>query len=177
MTSPYALYQFLVNVADADVGTYLRLLTFLGREEVEELDRATVEAPARRAAQRRLAQELTTLVHGAGETERVEAASRALFGQGELRDLDAATLAAALEEAPHVTLPRPLPPYVDLLVATGLDASRSAARRTLAEGGAYANNERVTDSEAAPSDADLLHGRWLVLRKGRRTLAGVLAEG
>jgi tyrosyl-tRNA synthetase len=175
MTSPYALYQFLLNVADADAGLYLRLLTFLDRETVEELDQQTKERPAAREAQRRLAREVTTLVHGGEETARVEAASRALFGQGELRDLDAGTLTAALTEAPHAQVSRPLPPVADLLVATGLDTSRSAARRTVTEGGAYVNNVRVSDADAAPAPEDLLHGRWLVLRKGKRNVAGVEA--
>jgi tyrosyl-tRNA synthetase len=176
MTSPYALYQYLVNIDDRDVGTYLRLLTFLTRDEVEDLDKQTSGRPAARAAQRRLAAEVTTLVHGPQETARVQAASRALFGQGELRDLDEGTLAAALAEAPHVQVRRPLPAVADLFVATGLDASRSAARRTVAEGGAYVNNVRVSDAEVAPDPADLLHGRWLVLRKGKRNVAGVDAR-
>jgi tyrosyl-tRNA synthetase len=173
LTSPYAFYQYWINVDDRDAATYLRYFTFLGREEIEGLDEQTGERPQARAAQRRLAQELTTLVHGAQETQRVEAASRALFGQGELRDLDSATLAAALTEAPHAQVAQPLPPVVELLVATGLDASRSAARRTISEGGAYVNNARVTDAEATPAAGDLLHGRWLVLRKGKRNVAGV----
>jgi tyrosyl-tRNA synthetase len=173
MTSPYALYQYLVNIDDRDVGTYLRLLTFASRDEVEELDKQTTERPAARAAQRRLAAEVTSLVHGPRETERVEAASRALFGQGDLRELDAATLAAALAEAPHAQVGRSLPAVADLLVAAGLDTSRSAARRTVAEGGAYVNNTRITDADAAPDAGELLHGRWLVLRKGKRNVAGV----
>jgi tyrosyl-tRNA synthetase len=173
MTSPYALYQYLLNVGDADVGTYLRLLTFLDRDEIEDLDAQTAQAPAKRAGQRRLAQELTTLVHGADETARVEAASRALFGQGDLRDLDAATLAAALAETPCARVRRPPPSITDLLVATGLDPSRSAAARTVREGGAYVNNARVADPDDAPGEGDLLHGRWLVVRKGKRSLAGV----
>jgi tyrosyl-tRNA synthetase len=173
LTSPYAFYQYWINADDRDTGRYLRYFTFLERAEIEDLDRQTAEAPAKRAAQRRLAQEMTTLVHGPDETARVEAASRALFGQGELRDLDPATLAAALGETPGATVRRPLPSVADLLVATGLDASRSAARRTVAEGGAYVNNVRVADADAAPDEGELLHGRWLVLRKGRRTLAGV----
>jgi tyrosyl-tRNA synthetase len=173
MTSPYSLYQFLVNIDDRDVGTYLRLLTFLSRDEVEDLDKQTADRPAARAAQRRLAAEVTTLVHGADETARIEAASRALFGQGELRDLDARTLAAALEEAPHTAVPHPLPTVAELFVAAGLDGSRSAARRTVAEGGAYVNNVRVHDADEVPADEALLHGRWLVLRKGKRTIAGV----
>lgn len=173
MTSPYALYQYLLNVADADAGTYVRLLTFLSREEVEDLDRQTADRPQARAAQRRLAQEVTTLVHGAEETARVEAASRALFGQGELAELDPGTLAAALAETPHVAVEGELPPFADLLALTGLDASKSAARRTVAEGGAYLNNQRVSDPDEPPRPEDLLHGRWLVLRKGKRNLAGV----
>ena len=176
LTSPYAFYQYWINVDDRDAGRYLRYFTFLSREEIEALEQATTDRPAAREAQRRLAQEMTTLVHGREETERVEAASRALFGQGELRDLDADTLAAALTEAPHAQVGQPLPQVSELLVATGLDASRSAARRTISEGGAYVNNARVSDPEAAPSAADLLHGRWLVLRKGKRNVAGVEAS-
>jgi len=173
LTSPYAFYQYWINVDDRDAGRYLRYFTFLAREEIEDLDRQTAEAPAKRAAQRRLAQEMTALVHGSDEMARVEAASRALFGQGELGELDPATLAAALAEAPSAQVRRPLPSVSELLVATGLDASRSAARRTVGEGGAYVNNVRASDAEAAPEEAELLHGRWLVLRKGRRNLAGV----
>jgi tyrosyl-tRNA synthetase len=173
LTSPYAFYQYWINVDDRDAGPYLRYFTFLGREEIEELDAATRERPQARAAQRRLAQELTTLVHGGRETARVEAASRALFGQGDVTTLDAATLAAALAETPTVTVTEPLPSYAELLAATGLAPSRSAARRTVAEGGAYANNRRVSDADGVPAGEDLLHGRWLVLRRGRRNLAGV----
>jgi tyrosyl-tRNA synthetase len=175
MTSPYAFFQYFVNVADADVGRYLRYFTFLGREEIEALDQETAERPAARSAARRLADELTTLVHGREETDRVIAASAALFGQGELRGLDAGTLDAALREAPHVTLDGALPTVTDLLVATGLCASKSAARRAVDEGGAYLNNERVTDAEAAPTGDDLLAGGWIVLRRGKRSLAGVLS--
>ena len=173
LTSPYAFYQYWINVDDRDAGRYLRYFTFLPREEIDALEEATSTRPAARAAQRRLAQELTTLVHGGGETQRVEAASRALFGQGDLQELDASTLDSALREAPHAAVARPLPAVAELLVATGLDASRSAARRTISEGGAYVNNARVADPDAAPDAADLLHGRWLVLRKGKRNVAGV----
>jgi tyrosyl-tRNA synthetase len=173
LTSPYAFYQFWINVDDRDAGPYLRFFTFLTREEIEALDRDTAERPQARAAQRRLAQEMTTLVHGAAETERVEAASRALFGQGELSALDGVTLAAALAEAPNAQVAGELPSVADLLALTGLDASKSAARRTVSEGGAYVNNQRVGDPDAAPTTEDLLHGRWLVLRKGKRTIAGV----
>ncbi|MDQ1703678.1 MAG: tyrosyl-tRNA synthetase [Frankiaceae bacterium] len=173
LTSPYAFFQYWINVDDRDVGRYLRCFTFLAREEIEVLEAAAVERPAAREAQRRLAEEITSLVHGAAETERVIAASRALFGQGDLADLDPATLAAALAETPHATVSAPLPSVVDLLALTGLAASKSAARRTVAEGGAYVNNVRVADPDAAPTAEDLLHGRWLVLRKGKRSLAGV----
>jgi tyrosyl-tRNA synthetase len=173
LTSPYSFFQYWVNVDDADVGRYLRYFTFASREEVEALDRETAERPAARAAARRLAEELTTLVHGAAETAAVIAASAALFGQGELRALSAATLAAALTEAPHVEVGTPMPTVTDLLVMTGLCASRSAAARTVAEGGAYLNNVRLTDAAAVPAVGDLLPGGWLVLRRGKRTVAGV----
>jgi tyrosyl-tRNA synthetase len=173
LTSPYAFFQYWINVDDRDAGAYLRYFTFLSREEIEELDRATGERPQARAAQRRLAQELTTLVHGPEETERVEAASRALFGQGELGELDAGTLAAALAETPHARVEGDVPSVADLLALTGLDASKSAARRTVAEGGAYVNNRRASYPDEVPGADDLLHGRWLVLRKGKRSLAGV----
>jgi tyrosyl-tRNA synthetase len=133
---------------------------------------ATAPRPQARAAQRRLAEEITTLVHGSEATAQVVAASAALFGQGELRELDAGTLTAALTEAPNISVDR-LGSVVDLLTATGLSPSRSAARRAVDEGGAYVNNVRITDPEAVPEIADLLPGGWLVLRRGKRTLAGV----
>ncbi|HVT22843.1 MAG TPA: tyrosine--tRNA ligase [Mycobacteriales bacterium] len=173
LTSPYAFFQYWINVDDRDVGPYLRYFTFLSREEIEELDRETAQRPQARTAARKLAEELTTLVHGPEETARVVAASAALFGQGELRELDAATLGAALEEAPHVELEGALPTVTELLVATGLCASKSAARRAVDEGGAYLNNGRLTDAEAVPGEDDLLAGGWLVLRRGKRSLAGV----
>ena len=173
MTSPYALWQFLVNVDDRDAGTYLRLLTFVGREEVEALDAATAERPAARAAQRRLADELVALVHGQDEVRRVHAASAALFGSGDLRELDEATLAAALGEAPTVQVADAAPALVDLL-AEGLGLSKSDVRRAVREGGAYLNNVKLTDEAAQPADSDWLHGRFLVLRKGKRSM--VVAE-
>jgi tyrosyl-tRNA synthetase len=173
MTTPYAFYQFWVNADDRDIANYLRVFSFKSREEIEALEKEAVERPAARLAQRSLAEELTTLVHGAEECSQVVAASQALFGRGELVDLDEATLEAALAELPLAAVRRPLPTVVDLLVETGLCPSRSAARRTIAEGGAYVNNRKVTDEEAAPEPADLLHGRWLVLRRGKRNLAGV----
>jgi tyrosyl-tRNA synthetase len=174
MTSPYAWYQYFVNTADADVIRYLRWFTFLSAEELAELERATAERPQQRAAQRRLARELTVLVHGEAATEAVEHASRALFGQGELSRLDEATLAAALRETSVAEL-KPGGPdtIVDLLVATGLSASNKAARRTIGEGGVSVNNVRIESDEWAPQSSDFLHGRWLVLRRGKRNVAGI----
>lgn len=178
MTSPYAWYQYFVNTADADVVRYLRWFTFLSVEELGELEEATATRPHERSAQRRLARELTSLVHGEAATEAVENASAALFGRGELDRLDEATLSAALRETSVAEL-KPGGPdgIVDLLVATGLSASRGAARRTIAEGGVSANNVRV-DSEDWVADAShFLHGRWLVLRRGKRNIAGVERVG
>ena len=174
MTSPYAWYQYFFNTADADVIRYLRWFTFLSADELAELDDATSSRPHERAAQRRLARELTTLVHGEAATESVEHASGALFGRGELDRLDEATLAAALRETSVAELAPGGPDGIlDLLVASGLSASKGEARRTVAEGGVSVNNARI-DSEAwAPSSSDFLHGRWLVLRRGKRNVAGV----
>jgi tyrosyl-tRNA synthetase len=174
MTSPYAWYQHFVNTADADVIRYLRWFTFLSADELAELEQATAERPQQRAAQRRLAHELTVLVHGEAATEAVEHASRALFGQGELDRLDEATLAAALRETSVAELKPGCPDgIVDLLVATGLSDSRKAARRTVGEGGVSVNNARIDSDEWAPQPSDFLYGRWLVLRRGKRNIAGV----
>ncbi|MET4433304.1 tyrosine--tRNA ligase [Mycolicibacterium sp. 624] len=177
MTSPYAWYQYFVNTADADVVPYLRWFTFLTAEQIGELERATAERPHERAAQRRLAQELTTLVHGQAATDAVEHASQALFGRGELGELDESTLAAALREAGNdqVAELKPGGPdaITDLLVATGLSASKGAARRTVAEGGVSVNNVRIESDDWVPQASDFLHGRWLVVRRGKRNIAGV----
>ncbi|GAA1207166.1 tyrosine--tRNA ligase [Pseudonocardia alaniniphila] len=176
LTSPYAWFQYFLNVSDADVGRYLRLFTFLPREEIEELEKTVAERPQLRAGQRRLAEELTTLVHGRRNTDQVIAASSALFGRGDLRDLDSSTLDAALAEVPTTTVRlEERPTVVDLLVATGLVESRSAARRTVGEGGAYVNNAKVPDEQWTPEEQDLLPGGWLVLRRGKRNLAGARA--
>lgn len=178
MTSPYSWYQYFINTADADVGPYLRWFTFLPAEEIAELEEATVSRPHERAAQRRLAAELTTLVHGEAATASVEHASQALFGRGELGRLDEPTLAAALREAAVADLEPGAPEgIVDLLVATGLSASKGAARRTIGEGGAYVNNVRIDSEEWAARPSDFLHGRWLVLRRGKRNIAGVHRVG
>ncbi len=174
MTTPYAWYQYFFNTADADVIRYLRWFTFLSADELAELDQATTERPQQRAAQRRLARELTLLVHGEQATEAVEHASRALFGQGDLDRLDAATLAAALRETSVAEL-KPGGPdgIVDLLVASGLSDSKKAARRTIGEGGVSVNNTRIDSDEWVPQPSDYLHGRWLVLRRGKRNIAGI----
>ena len=178
MTSPYAWYQYFINTADADVIRYLRWFTFLRPEELAELAELTASRPQERAAQRRLARELTTLVHGAAATESVERASAALFGRGELHDLDEPTLAAALREAAVAELPPGGPGgIVDLLVATGLSASKGAAKRTVAEGGVSVNNQRIDSEEWVAGPADFLHGKWLVLRRGKRNIAGVERVG
>jgi len=175
MTSPYAFHQFWFNTDDADVVDLLRYYTFRSRDEIEDLARQTADKPFLRAAQRVLADDVTTLTHGETETSRVKAAAAALFGGGDLRELDAATLDAALGEAPHVAIPAgtALPSYADLLAATQLVASKGAARRTVGEGGAYVNNVRITDAEAMPTTDELLPGGWLLLRRGKRNLAGV----
>ncbi|MCY7373607.1 MAG: tyrosine--tRNA ligase [Spirochaetaceae bacterium] len=177
MTSPYAFYQFWVNADDRDVAAYLKVFSFRTREEIEDLEKAAAKRPAAREAQRALADELTALVHGQQQRDAVVAASQALFGRGALADLDPATLLSALAELPRARAVRAAdgswPTVVELLAQTGLSPSRSAARRAVSEGGAYLNNVRVTTEDAHPADADLLGGRWLVLRRGKRNLAAV----
>lgn len=170
LTSPYALYQYLLGLEDRDVGTYLRLLTFLDREEVEALEALTQERPQARAAQRRLAQDVVTLLHGGEHVRRVEQASAVLFGSASLADLDEPTLAAALAEAPSLRVGASCPPFIELL-ADGLGLSRSDVRRVVREGGAYLNNGRVADEGYVPVEQDWLHGRFLVLRRGKRAVA------
>lgn len=181
LTSPYAWYQYFVNAADADVVGYLRWFTFLSADELGELATATAERPHERAAQRRLARELTTLVHGQAATDAVELASQALFGRAELADLDESTLSAALTEASNGQVAELAPGgpdgITDLLVATGLSKSRGEARRTVAEGGVYVNNARVESDEWVPQPSDFLGERWLVLRRGKRHIAGVRRVG
>jgi tyrosyl-tRNA synthetase len=174
MTSPYAWFQYFVNVGDTDVLRYLRMFTFLTAEEIAALAEDTEQRPHLRAAQRRLAEEFTTLVHGEEQTQQVIAASQALFGRGELRELDPDTLDAAMAEVPtgDVKLAEE-PTIVDLLIAGGLADSKGAARRTVKEGGAYVNNVKIGDEEWRPAADDALHGQWLVVRKGKRNLAGV----
>ena len=172
MTSPYAFFQFWLNTDDRDVPGYLKVLSFRPREEIEGLIAATGERPQARAAQRALAEEMTALVHGQDELARVQAASAALFGGGALEALDEPTLAAALAEAPSVSVAGQSPPLVDLL-AEALAISRSDARRAVREGGAYLNNSKISDETAGPAEGDWLHGRFLVLRRGKRSVAVV----
>lgn len=172
MLSPYAFHQFWLNVEDAKVGELLRVFTFLSRDEIEDLDEQTAEKPFLRAGQKALADAVTTLVHGETETLQAKAAAAALFGSGDLHSLNPATLGAALREAGATKAPAGTP-YVDLLVSSGLVKSKGEARRTIAEGGAYLNNERVTDPDLVPDSSHLVSGGWLVLRRGKRNLAGV----
>ncbi|WP_103502591.1 MULTISPECIES: tyrosine--tRNA ligase [unclassified Streptomyces] len=176
MTTPYAFYQFWLNSDDRDVSRYMRILSFKSREELEELEEVTRERPHARTAQRALAEEMTTLVHGADQCAAVIAASKALFGQGELNALDEATLAAAASELPYAKLTE-LGLITDLFAEVGLVASRSAARRTVKEGGAYVNNAKVTAEDAVATADQLLHGRWLVLRRGKKNLAAIEVTG
>ncbi|SCF25487.1 tyrosyl-tRNA synthetase [Micromonospora viridifaciens] len=172
MTSPYAFYQFWVNADDRDVIRYLRYFSFRSRQELEELEKATAERPQARLAQRALAEELTTLVHGEREMAQAVAASQALFGRGSLEELTPETLRAALAEAGLVHLTE-LPDVAGLLKESGLVPSMKEARRVIAEGGAYVNNNRIAAVDATVSPEDLLHGRYLVLRRGKRSFAGV----
>ena len=174
LMTPYAFYQFWVNTDDADVMAYLRTFTFRSREEIVELEAAVRERPAAREAQRVLAADVTTLVHGAEATSKVIAASQALFGRGDLAELDEATLGAAVAELPRaevVDLTGEGPLVVDLLAEAGLVAGRGAGRRAIGEGGVSVNNVRVSDPDAVLGRDQLLHGRWAVLRRGKRTLA------
>ena len=175
MTSPYAFYQFWINTDDADVEKYLKVFSFKDRAEIERLIETVKINPGAREAQRELAREVTSLVHGSDECAKVEAASKALFGQGELKDLDIRTLTAALSQLPKITIAKDevFPSWVDLLAATGVVESKSAARRIVKENGAYLNNEKISGEDFAPTEADLIHGKFLVLRKGKRDLASV----
>jgi tyrosyl-tRNA synthetase len=173
LTTPFAFYQWFVNTDDAVVGTYLRVFSFRSRADLEALESAAAAHPQGREAQRALAAEVTELVHGADAAAAAARASEALFGQGDLGALDASTLEAAFADLPRAPLPGAdgMPSVLELLVASGLSESRGQARRVLAEGGAYVNNERVSDPNAVPTRDDLLADRWLLLRRGKRNLA------
>ena len=158
-TSPYAFHQFWLNAEDAKVVDYLKIFSSRSRDEIGELEALTREAPFKRAAQHALADDVTDLVHGVRAREAAEAAAAALFGRGELRALDEGTLAMVMAEA---------------LAASGVVPSRSAARRAVAEGGAYLNNRRITDVDARLDEDDLLVGRYVLVRRGKRTVGGLI---
>ena len=175
MTSPYAFFQFWLNSDDKDVINFLKVFSFKSHAEITELEKSHNENPGLREAHRALARELTSLVHSEETTQRVEAAARALFGQGELSELDEATLSSALAELPRTTVSssEEIPTWVDLLAATGVVDSKSAARRIVKEGGAYLNNVKISGEDFRPSKSDFLCGKYAVLRKGKRDLAAV----
>jgi tyrosyl-tRNA synthetase len=171
MCSPYRMYQFWLGTADADVIDRLKVFTFLTRAEIEEYAALVETEPFRRAAQKRLALEVVATVHGVDATAAVIAASEALFGQGDLSALDAATLRTALEELPNAQAAAGSS-VVDALVATGLVSSASEARRAIAQGGVSVDGERVQSDEATVPLG--LPGGVSVLRRGKKTLAGLL---
>jgi tyrosyl-tRNA synthetase len=173
LTSPYAFFQFWLNADDADARIWLPLFSERPAEELAALITESIERPAARTAQRALAEELTVLVHGPEQLQQAEAAGRALFGRDDLSTLGEETLGAALQEAGSVTVDGEVPTIAQLMQLTGLVASLSEARRTVKEGGAYLNNERVTDADAVPGQDAWLAGGWLVLRRGKRAVAGV----
>jgi len=175
MTSPYAFYQFWLNQADADVVGYLKVFTFLSREEIERLERAVAEEPFKREAQRTLAFEVTTLVHGPDAAAAVVEASQAIFGRGELGGLDAGTLSGVAKEVPSAVL-APGATVVDALVESGVVESRGAARRAIAEGGAYVNNVRVEDEQQVLAADSALEGGWFVVRRGKKSVGLVRVE-
>jgi tyrosyl-tRNA synthetase len=175
MMSPYAFYQFWLNQGDAEVGGLLRVFTFLTREEIEAIEAEHAEKPFLRTAQRRLAEQVTALVHGTEQTRRIEEASEALFSGGSLSEADPGVLAEALATARPLVDGRAEKTLTDLFVDAGLVQSRGEARRAFAEGGAYLNNERVEDPDYVPEAADYLGGRVLVLRRGKKNFAGVSA--
>jgi tyrosyl-tRNA synthetase len=175
MTSPYAFFQFWLNSDDKDVINFLKVFSFKSHTEITDLEKSHNENPGLREAHRALARELTALVHSEETTQRVEAAAHALFGQGELSELDEDTLASALAELPRTTVSasEEIPTWVDLLAATGVVDSKSAARRIVKEGGAYLNNVKISGEDFRPSKSDFLCGKYAVLRKGKRDLAAV----
>ncbi|CAN2199162.1 TyrS Tyrosyl-tRNA synthetase [Candidatus Nanopelagicaceae bacterium] len=175
MTSPYAFFQYWLNSDDADVIKFIKTFSFKTREEIESLEKSHNENPGAREAHRALARELTSLVHSPEIAERVEVAARALFGQADLAELDEATLASAIAELPRTTVSSAdeMPTWVDLLAATGVVDSKSAARRIVKESGAYLNNEKVPSEDFRLEKSHFLCGKYALLRKGKRDLAAV----
>lgn len=175
MTSAYALFQFFLNSDDRDVEQLLKTFSFKSRQELEALFESLKTNPGAREAHRELAREVTTLLHGADQGQKVEAAAKALFGQGDIRDLDIETLKSALAELPKTRIKKgeEIPSWVDLVTSSGVVESKSAARRVIKEGGAYLNNEKISGEDFTPKSSDLLHGQFLLLRKGKRDLVAV----
>ncbi|EFU61831.1 MAG: tyrosine--tRNA ligase [Pauljensenia sp.] len=171
MMTPYAFYQFWLQVADEDVVRFLKIFTFMSREEIEALAVEVAERPHQRAAQKALAASVTELVHGADQLKRVLAATQALWGGGDIRDLDAATLAAATADLPRASLSLGEATVVDALVALGFEKGKTAARRTIASGGASVNNVKVEDPDTLLNASDVLAGGLALIRKGRKNLA------
>ena len=179
MTSPYAFHQFFLNAEDAKVGEYLRIFTSRSREEIADLERQTVEAPHLRAAQRALADDITDLVHSPQERQAATAAASAIFGRGDLTSLDPGVLDAVARElgAAQLGIGSELPSVVEVLTAAGVVASKSAAIRAIDEGGAYLNNAKVTDTRAQLTERDLLAGKYVIVRRGKRTVGAVQVVG
>jgi len=175
MTSPYSFFQYWLNTDDKDVVNFLKVFSFKSHAEITEIEKNHLENPGLREAHRELARELTTLVHSQEVAERVESAAKALFGQGDLSQLDLTTLKSALSELPQtkVSCLEEIPTWVDLIAATGVVESKSAARRIVKEGGAYLNNEKISGEDFRPSKSDFLCGKYAVLRKGKRDLAAI----
>jgi tyrosyl-tRNA synthetase len=176
MTSPYEFFQFWLNCDDADIPKLLKVFSMKEHSEIEALIEMVQKNPGARAAHRELAREMTTLIHGKKACDMAESAAKALFGQGDISELDLATLDAALSQLPRVEIARneDIPAWVDLLAACGVVDSKSAARRIVKEGGAYLNNEKVVSEDFTPKKSDFLHGKYLLLRKGKRDLAAVV---
>jgi tyrosyl-tRNA synthetase len=176
MTSPYEFFQYWLNSDDADMPKFLRVFSMKGRAEIERLIETVQTNPGAREAHRELAREVTTLIHGAQAATMAESAGKALFGQAELSELDLTTLDAAFAQLPRVEIGKnePIPSWVDLLAASGVVDSKSAARRIVKEGGAYLNNQKVSAEDFTPKKEDFLHGKYLLLRKGKRDLAAVI---
>ena len=175
MTSAYEFFQFWLNSDDADMPKLLKVFSMKDKTEIERLIETVNTNPGAREAHRELAREMTILIHGTEMAGQVEDAARALFGQGEISDLALNTLDSALAQLPKTQVKKgePFPSWVDLLAATGVVDSKSAARRIVKEGGAYLNNKKVESEDFTPSKDDLLHGKYLLLRKGKRDLAAV----
>ena len=179
MTSAYEFFQFWLNSDDADIPKLLKVFSMKDRAEIERLIETVKVNPGAREAHRELAREMTAMIHGQQMAKSVEEAAKALFGQGEIADLDLKTLDSALSQLPKTTIKKgdPYPSWVDLLAATGVVDSKSAARRIVKEGGGYLNNKKVESEDFTPSKNDLLHGKYLLLRKGKRDLAAVEVIG